>query len=116
MLRRTSDNTNSFSAQFLRMTAIALVLFAATRIGRAQTTPLISGGGGFLTSTNGGNTTYLPIIEPLIAAPIGPHVLIESRAALTESFFPRGGGQTGYDHSYFAGLTYLQGDIFLSPH
>jgi hypothetical protein len=82
----------------------------------AQDVPLISGGGGFLTSTNGGNTTYLPIIEPLIAAPLGPHLLFESRAALTESFSPNGNGQPGYSHTHFVGLTYMQGDYIASPH
>lgn len=96
--------------------AIALTILYAGRAGRAQDTPLLSGGVGFFTSTNGGNTTYLPIIEPLIAAPIGQHVLIESRAALLESFAPRGNGQSGYDHKYTAALTYLQGDFFLTPH
>lgn len=116
MLRRITSHTLFFPVRPLRVAAITLTLFAVMRTGAAQETPLISGGGGFLTSTNGGNTTYLPIIEPLIAAPIGSHLLIESRAALTESFFPRGGGLTGYDHSFFAGLTYLQGDILASPH
>ena len=79
----------------------------------SQNIPLISGGVGFFTSTNGGNTTYLPIIEPLIAAPIGPHLLVESRAALLESFAP---GQKGYDHTHFAGFTYLQADYLISRH
>jgi hypothetical protein len=82
----------------------------------AQDTPLISGGAGFFTSTTGGNTNYLPIVEPLIAAPIGKHLLIESRAALLESFSPNTNGQPGYSHSFFAGLTYLQGDITAIPH
>lgn len=82
----------------------------------SQTIPLLSGGVGFLSSTNGGNTTYLPIIEPLIAAPLGSRVLIESRAALTESFSPNTNGQPGYDHSHFIGLTYLQGDVVAAPH
>ena len=93
-----------------------LAILCAVRYGAAQDTPLLSGGGGFFTSTNGGSTSYLPIIEPLIAAPIGNHFLIESRATLLESFSPVGGGQAGYDHSHFIALTYLQGDYIATPH
>lgn len=96
--------------------AVALTILSTGRAGRAQDTPLLSGGVGFFTSTNGGNTTYLPIIEPLLAAPIGQHVLIESRAALLETYAPRGNGRPGYDHSFFGALTYLQGDFLLTPH
>jgi hypothetical protein len=39
----------------------------------AQDTPLISGGLGFLTFTNGG-VNYQTIAAPLLAAPIGPAV------------------------------------------
>jgi hypothetical protein len=96
--------------------AVALTTLFTGPAGRAQDTPLLSGGVGFFTSTNGGNTTYQPIIEPLIAAPIGQHVLIESRAALLETYAPRGNGQPGYDHTFFGALTYLQGDVLLNPH
>ncbi len=82
----------------------------------AQDTPLLSGGVGFFTSTNGGNTTYQPIIQPLVAAPIGQHLLIESRAALIETYAPRANGLSGYDHTFFGALTYLQGDAILTPH
>ena len=78
--------------------------------------PLISGGGAFTTKTPGGSTSYLPLIEPLIAAPIGPRVLIESRAALGESFTPEVNGQSGYNHTHFAGFTYLQADFFATKH
>jgi hypothetical protein len=91
-------------------------LLCATGLASAQDTPLLSGGVGFLTNTNGGNTTYSPIMEPLIAAPIGPHLLLESRATLTESFFPKGPGQPGYDHNHFIALTYLQGDYIATSH
>jgi hypothetical protein len=94
---------------------LTLALFTALQAA-AQDTPLISGGVAFLSNTNGGNTTYLPIIEPLLAAPLGDHLLVESRAALLEDFFPNGGGQSGYSHSHFIGLTYLQGDYIASPH
>lgn len=77
-------------------------------------TPLLSGGVAFLTNTNGGNTTYQPVIEPLIAAPFGNHVLIEGRAALQESFFPVTGKP--YDHNHFVGNTYLQADLFANRH
>jgi hypothetical protein len=92
------------------------VFGCATQYVLAQDTPLLSGGVAFLSKTDGGNTTYQPLIEPLIAAPIGPHLLIESRAALVETFAPRTNGQPGYDHSFFGGLTYLQGDYLMSPH
>jgi hypothetical protein len=82
----------------------------------AQNTPLISGGGGLITSTNGGNTTYLPIISPVLAAPLGNHLLVESRATVLDSFFPRGGGQSGYTSSSFLGLSYLQLDYTANPH
>ena len=95
---------------------VAVLLLCGARNGRAQDTPLISGGGGFTANTNAGKTTYTPIIEPLLAAPIGQHLLIESRAAVLESFAPNGGGKPGYGHSRFVGLTYLQGDFIVSPH
>ncbi|QHN05610.1 hypothetical protein FTO74_17665 [Granulicella sp. WH15] len=103
-------------ARSTRRVALVLAMLCAVRYGAAQDTPLLSGGVGFLTRTNGGSTSYTPIIEPLLAAPIGNHFLVESRAALTESFAPNGGGQPGYDHSHFIGLTYLQGDYLATRH
>jgi hypothetical protein len=99
-----------------RSIALALAILFAAHDGATQNTPLLSGGVGFLTNTNAGRTTYTPIIEPLLAAPIGQHLLIESRAALLDTFAPNGGGQPGYDHTHFVGLTYLQGDYIASPH
>lgn len=91
---------------------LALAPFHMAQLCRAQDTPLLSGGVAFFTNTNGGRTNYQPVIEPLIAAPIGKHLLIESRAALAETFFPKG---DGYDHARFTALTYLQGDLFAAP-
>jgi hypothetical protein len=104
------------AAWAIRLLGVALAITIGARHGRAQDTPLISGGAEFVTKTSGGNTTYTPLIEPLIAAPIGSHLLIESRAALLESFAPNTDGQSGYNHSHFAGFTYLQGDILASRH
>src|ERR1700731_2189123 len=99
-----------------RPIALALAILFAAHDGATQNTPLLSGGVGFLTNTNAGRTTYTPLIEPLLAAPIGQRLLIESRAALLETFAPNGGGQPGYDHTHFVGLSYLQGDYIASPH
>jgi hypothetical protein len=103
-------------ARPVRFVIFALATFGIARYGTAQDTPLISGGVGFFHNTNGGDTSYLPLIEPLIAAPIGSHFLIESRATLLESFTPKGDGQPGYDHTHLASFTYLQGDYLASPH
>lgn len=99
--------------KWIQAIVIALVVVCAAQAGSAQDTPLLSGGVGFFTSTNGGNTNYQPLIEPLLAAPIGKHFLIESRAALVETFFPK---NHGYDHSRFIALTYLEGDYLVTPH
>ena len=96
-----------------RVIVFALTMFYAVRYGTAQDTPLISGGAGFFTSTKGGDTTYLPIIEPLIDVPIGSRFLVESRAALGDTLSPNG---NGYSHTHFTTLTYLQGDFTVSPH
>jgi len=85
-------------------------------IAAAQDTPLLSGGVGFFTSTNGGSTSSQPHIEPLIAAPIGNSLLVEGRGIILEEFSPNGGGQTGYSHSHFASLLYLQGDYLATSH
>lgn len=82
----------------------------------AEDVPLISGGVGFFTNTNGGNTSYIPTISPVIAAPIGSRFLIEGRANIIEGFSPRGGGQSGYVGSPFIAVNYLQGDYLVSPH
>jgi hypothetical protein len=93
-----------------------LAMLSTLRYGDAQNTPLLSGGVGFFTSTNSGQTSYQPLFEPLLAAPIGPRLLIESRAILLESFSPKGGDQPGYDHSHLISLTYLEGDYTLTSH
>ena len=103
-------------ANKLRLVLFVLTMFGVGQCSVAQNTPLLSGGVGFFTNTNGGATTYFPILEPVGVAPIGNHFLLESRAILTEDFTPKGGGQDGYNHSHFIALNYLQGDYTLTPH
>jgi hypothetical protein len=93
---------------------MAATMFAAAALCTAQDVPLLSGGVGFFTSTSGGNTSYQPHIEPLIAAPIGKSLLVEGRGIVLEEFSPDGTG--GYSHSHYASLLYLQGDYLATSH
>jgi hypothetical protein len=106
----------SIMARSTRVAALALTLLCAAHYGTAQDVPLLSGGVGFFSTTNAGSTSYLPIIEPLLALPVGKQFLIESRATLLESISPIGNGQSGFNHSHFIALTYLQGNYVVSPH
>jgi hypothetical protein len=107
-------------AHLIRSAALTLATVCAlaglVNRAEAQDTPLISGGVGFFSNTNGGSSTYMPQIAPLIAAPLGDKLLIESRSVLLESISEKGNGQSGFDHSHFINLVYLQGDIHVSPH
>src|ERR1700739_4756680 len=87
-------------------TAVSLVMAGLCCVphSQAQDVPLISGGIGFFTSTNAGNTTYLPVLSPLLAAPLGRRFLVESRAFLLESYFPKGKANPGYTSSPFLSL------------
>ena len=93
---------------------LALGLLSVMPHSVAQDVPLISGGASFSTSTNGGNTTYTPTLMPLLALPVGKHLLFESRADLLDSVFPR--PSTGYDTRHFIGVTFAQVDYIVNPH
>jgi hypothetical protein len=108
----------SMHFKMIRVTQVAVLALAtvgAVQFGSAQDTPLISGGVGFFTTTNGGNTTYLPYVKPVIVAPLGNHVLVESRATVLDSFFPK--PHVGYTRgNVFKALDYLQADVIAGPH
>jgi hypothetical protein len=116
MLHLTSSLKSAHTTRALRYLAIAAALLATTLYSAAQDTPLISGGVGFFSQTTGGSTMFYPTIQPVLAAPIGQRLLVESRASLFEFFTPASGDQSGYNHSHFIGLTYLQGDYLASSH
>jgi hypothetical protein len=94
-------------------TIMLLSLLGIAGTAAAQDVPLISGSLAFVTNTTGGKTTYIPLIQPVAAVPLGDHFLLESRALVLEEFIPN---STGYDHSHFAALTYLQGDYIATRH
>jgi hypothetical protein len=54
----------------------------------AQYIPAISGGLGYIHNVNGGVTSLIPQINPVLLVPFGSHVLLESRTSFT-GFFER---------------------------
>ena len=111
------SNRFLFASRMPHKVLLAIAMLAATQCGAAisQEVPLVSGGAGFITSTKGGSTTYLPVVAPTLVAPLGNHVLVESRATILESFFPGAKGQP-YSHTHFVGLSFLQADMIASNH
>ncbi|MGA3048830.1 MAG: hypothetical protein ABSD67_19515 [Terracidiphilus sp.] len=103
------------TTRLTRVIALALAVGGAIQCGVAQDVPLISGGIGFFTRTSGGDTNYQPYIEPVIAAPLGSHLLVESRATVLDTFFPKSGA--GYSRAnLFKTVDYLQADVLAGPH
>ncbi|HEX4285661.1 MAG TPA: hypothetical protein VHZ28_11260 [Terracidiphilus sp.] len=81
----------------------------------AQTSPVLSGGVGFISTTNSGLTFFQPVIAPVVAVPLGDHVLIESRADLRGLYLPKNGNGP-YEGQFFPTLEYLQADFLVNSH
>jgi hypothetical protein len=79
--------------------------------GVAQNTPLISGGVGFFADRNAGANTFQPVLAPVIAAPLGHHLLVESRGDLRESVTD---SSSPYAGQFVASLQYLQLDYIVN--
>ena len=71
----------------------------------AQDTPVISGAVGLLTNRNQGQSVFQPVVAPLLAAPLGSHVLIEGRADIRDY------RAEGNPSDFEAALQYMQADI-----
>ena len=66
-------------------------------------------------STNEGFTFFQPVAAPVLALPLGPHLLVESRADLRGLY--QQNNETGPFHgSFTATLEYLQADYLVSRH
>ncbi|MFZ0883725.1 MAG: hypothetical protein WAN14_10035 [Candidatus Acidiferrales bacterium] len=90
--------------------AMFLMAFTGSNVWAQSDTPIVSGGLGFLGSTNGGATNFQPVIAPVVTVPLGDKWLIEARADL-RGFVARDNGTTGpYQGQFFGTLEYLQLD------
>jgi hypothetical protein len=99
---------------------VALALLAVAFCGvasRCQSdTPIISGGVGFLGSTNAGATSFQPVLAPVLTVPLGDKFLVESRADI-RGFISREDGTSGpYQGQSFETLEYLQLDYLANSH
>ncbi len=94
---------------------IAIVLVGVGSLALAQQeTPIISGGAGFISTTSGGQNFFQPVVAPVVVAPLGSKLLVESRFDIREFIF-RQGGSGSYDGQFFTSVEYLQLDIQASP-
>lgn len=92
----------------------ALVLGLFCSLAHAQYVPIFSGGGAALGGVNAGTPSIQTVIDPTVAAPMGPHFLLESRADIRGVYAQT--GRTGpYNGTLFASLQYLQLDYIAAP-
>lgn len=92
-----------------------LCLLGCSFAGAQEDVPIISGGAGFLSSTQGGTNVLQPVLAPVLSVPLGDRWLIESRADLRVVDFQQGPGGS-YSNESFATLEYLQLDYNANSH
>lgn len=95
--------------------SVCLLCFSGCSLVFPQNVPIISGGAGFFSSTQGGTNVVQPVLAPVLAFPIGDRWLIESRADLREVDFQQGPGGP-YQAQFFDTLEYLQLDFNANSH
>jgi hypothetical protein len=95
---------------------ILLVSLSGVAAWAQSTTPILSGGLGFFSSTIGGVNALQPVAAPVLVVPLGSRWLIESRADFRE-FIQRVNGTTGpYNNTGFITLEYFQVDYIANSH
>src|SRR5579871_201712 len=113
---RNSGNIQGIDFMLGKIFAVSVLYFFCWSFARAQdNVPIISGGAGFLSSTQGGTNVLQPVLAPVLAAPLGDRWLIESRADLRVVDFQQGPGGA-YQNQSFATLEYLQLDFNANSH
>jgi len=93
---------------------VSVMLLLPARPMTAQNTPIVSGAIGFLDSTNTGVNFFQPVVSPLVAAPIGSHLLVEGRFYF-EEFFGQKNNTGPYQGTFLKSTQYLQLDTIAAP-
>src|SRR5260370_33084479 len=107
-------------SQFRTLRSVGPVLLAVMlgSPAHAQTSPyipIVSGGIGIFSSTNEGFTFVQPVVAPVLAFPLGQHILVESRADL-RGLVQQSGPHSSFEGSFTASLEYLQADYIANRH
>lgn len=94
--------------------AVVLCCCAICSPAQSQSAPVPSGAAGVIGTNDNGVPSWQPVIAPVVLAPVGDHILIESRADF-RGFLGRSNGSTGpYQGQFFGTLEYLQLDYTFS--
>jgi hypothetical protein len=104
------------SRLFIVLWMFGFLLLLFPHVLPAQDVPMISGGMGFLSTTNAGAHSYQPVVSPQFTAPLGKCLLFESRFYFGEGI-SREDGRTGpYQATFFRSTQFLQLDYIASSH
>jgi hypothetical protein len=93
---------------FVMFVALLVSITAAAQSG----VPIVSGGAGFVSTTDGGQTFLQPIIAPVVVIPLGSKFTVESRLDLREFIVNNNGN---YDSQGSISVEYLQLDYHVAP-
>jgi len=99
---------------WVRRSAVALLLMTGVLCAQAQETPMITGSIAFLHGTTRGRTVFLPVFAPIAVVPIKQRFVFETRGLFVESIVPR----PGKSHQTRLGRNtdYLQLDYLANSH
>jgi hypothetical protein len=78
--------------------------------------PIISGGFGYVYNVNGGVPVLMPQVSPVLVAPFGRHLLLESRTDFTGVFHRENLTSGPYKGSVFTNVEYSQLDWLANTH
>jgi hypothetical protein len=93
--------------------AILLAAFGGGSAWAQSAPPIVSGGMGFFSSTDGVSTFFQPVIAPVAVVPLGNRWLLEARADLRE-VIRQNPGTGDYEGRFSGTLEYLQIDYNVS--
>ena len=109
----------------MKMTLLAACILLCTAHLNAQDTetdsthaghvPVLSVGMGYISNVDGGTSTLLPAIDPVLLLALGSHVLVESRTEFVGSF-QRRNGNGDYTGKVYTTVDYAQADWLANTH